>query len=36
MVYDLFSKSDLVVEINIPGNLRIYKVVNGQKELVSN
>lgn len=26
----------MVVEINIPGNLKIYKLVNDKKELVSN
>ena len=36
IVYDIFSKSDCVIEINIPGNLRIYKVHNQKKELISN
>jgi len=26
MVADIFNKSDVVVEINIPGNLKIYKL----------
>jgi hypothetical protein len=36
MIFDLFSKCDMVIEINIPGNLRIYKVLNSKKELVNN
>lgn len=36
VIFDLFSRCDVVIEINIPGNLRIYKVVSGKKELVNN
>lgn len=36
MIFDLFSRCDMVIEINIPGNLRIYKVLNSKKELVNN
>ena len=36
MVYDIFNKCDCVVEINIPGNLRIFKIHNQKKELISN
>lgn len=36
VVYDLFSKWDVVIEINIPGNLRLYRVAQGRKELLSN
>ena len=31
MVWDMFNRVDVVIEINIPGNLRIYKLVNGKK-----
>lgn len=34
-VYDIYNKWDCVIEINIPGNLRIYKLVQGKKEIVS-
>lgn len=36
MIFDLFSRCDMVIEINIPGNLKIYKLLNGKKELVNN
>jgi tetratricopeptide (TPR) repeat protein len=35
-IYDLFGRSDVVIEINIPGNLRIYRLLHAKKELVSN
>ena len=31
IIYDIFTKSDCVIEINIPGNLRIYKMKNQKK-----
>lgn len=31
----MYNKWDCVVEINIPGNLKIYKLVQGKKEIVS-
>jgi hypothetical protein len=36
MIYDLYNRNDVVIEINIPGNLKIYKLQNGKKELVNN
>lgn len=36
MIYDVFKKTDCVIEINIPGNFQIYKIINSKKELISN
>ena len=34
-MYDIYNKWDCVIEISIPGNLKIYKLVQGKKEIVS-
>lgn len=34
LVYDLFNRSDVVIEISIPGNLRIWRNAANKKELV--
>jgi hypothetical protein len=31
MIYDIYNKCDCVIEINMPGNMKIFKFLNNKK-----